>query len=107
MPTIMRQNVAAGTANALDGLRFQDIPPGGALLTLAASTAVAGGTITLAAEGGDRTIVEAAEVNVEEAADRVNSESDLVLMEEPVGPGKLFLSTAAQVTNFGLYIEYT
>lgn len=107
MPSIMDQNVAAGTANALDGLRFQDIPEGGALLTLYASAAVTGGTITLAAEGGDRTLVETAEVNIEASADVVDVDRDLVLKEEPVGGGKLFLTTAAQITNFLLTIEYT
>lgn len=107
MPTIQRTNVAAGTANALDGLRFQDIPRGGALLTLYASAAANGGTITLAAEGGDRTVVEAAEVNVEASADVVDTDRDLVLDQEPVGPGKLFLTTAGQITNYLLVIEYT
>jgi len=34
MPTIMLKNVAAGTANAVDGLQFQDIPEPGALVSI-------------------------------------------------------------------------
>jgi len=43
MPSIRRSNVAAGTANDVDGLQFQDIPEPGALVTIYSSTAVAGG----------------------------------------------------------------
>jgi len=41
MPSIRLSNIAAGTANALDGLQFQDIPEPGALVTIYASTPVA------------------------------------------------------------------
>ena len=34
MPSIRLSNVAAGTANAVDGLQFQDIPEPGALVTI-------------------------------------------------------------------------
>ena len=46
MPSISLKNVASGTANALDGLQFQDIDEPGALVTIYASTAVALGLIS-------------------------------------------------------------
>jgi len=105
MPSIMLANVAAGTANAVDGLQFQDIPQGGALITIYASTAVALGTISFTV-GTERFLVLAA-INIETSADRVSTDTDLVLDREPVPSGKMFLSVEAQVANVLLVIEYT
>jgi len=103
MPSIRVNNVAAGVANAVDGLQFQDIPAPGALVTIYASTAVALGLISYSV-GTERFLVDAA-VNVEQNADEVNTNFDMVLDREPVPGGKQFLAVAAQVCNFLIVIE--
>jgi len=103
MPSIRVNNVAAGTPNAVDGLQFQDIPEGGALVTIYASTAVALGTIDYSV-GTERFLVAAA-VNIELSADVVNTDTDMILDREPVQAGKQFLAVNAQVCNFLITIE--
>lgn len=103
MPSIRLSNVAAGTPNALDGLRFQEIPSPGALLTLLATTAVAGGTIDYGV--GSETFLQAASVNIEAGADLVDSQRDKILDREPVPPGKQFLAVDGQVANLLVIIE--
>jgi len=105
MPAIRRNNIAAGTANALTGLKFRTVGLGGAVVTLFGSTAVAGGQITFSVEGGDRVVMNLAEPNVEVVADGVDTDRDLLLLNEPVGPGEMFLEVAAQVCNFAVFIE--
>lgn len=102
MPSIRRSNVAAGTANDLDGLQFQDLPfP--SLVTLYASTAVAGGTISYTV-GTERFLV-AASVNIESSADRVDTSIDKILDREPVPAGKQFLAVDGQIGNYLVVIE--
>ena len=103
MPSIRLSNVAAGTPNALDGLQFQDIPTPGALVSIYASTAVATGTISYSV-GTERFLV-AAQVNIEQNADEVNTQFDMILDREPVPAGKQFLAVDAQVGNFLVVIE--
>ena len=103
MPAIRRSNVAAGTANDVDGLQFQDIPEPGALISLAASTAVAGGTIDYSV-GTERFLV-AASINIERSADEVQRLRDLILDREPVPAGKQFLAVNGQVANYLIIIE--
>jgi len=103
MPSISRKNVAAATANAVDGLQFQDVPEGGALVTIYASTPTAGGAISYSV-GTERFLV-TAEVNIEGSADVVSTESDMILDREPVPAGKQFLATEAQIINFLMVIE--
>jgi len=103
MPTIMLKNVAAGTANAVDGLQFQDIPEPGALVSIYGSTAAAGGLVSYSV-GTERFLVDAA-VNIESSADVVDTERDRVLDREPTPAGKQFLATSAQVTNLIVVIE--
>lgn len=103
MPSIRLSNVAAGTANALDGLQFQDIPEPGALISIYASTAVAAGLISYSV-GTERFLVDAS-VNVEIAADAVDTNRDMVLDREPVPAGKQFLAVDAQVGNLLVVIE--
>jgi len=103
MPSIRLSNIAAGVANAVDGLQFQDIPAGGALVTIYASTAVATGTISYSV-GTERFLVNA-EINTEQNADEVNTDFDLVLDREPVPAGKQFLAVDGQVANFLVVIE--
>lgn len=103
MPTIALKNIAAGTANALDGLQFQDIPDPGALVTIYGSTPTAGGLISYSV-GTERFLV-AAQVNIEGSADVVNTHVDLILDREPVPGGKQFLSIDAQIGNVIVIIE--
>ena len=103
MPTISLKNVAAGTANALDGLSFQDVPAGGAIVTIYATTAVAGGNISYRV--GREDFLVSAEVNIEASADVVDVDRDLVLFREPVPSGKQFLAVAAQVCNLLVVLE--
>lgn len=103
MPAIMLKNVAAGTANALDGLQFQDIPEPGALISIFATTAVAGGNIDYRV--GTESFLQAAAVNIEGAADVVDTDRDQVLMREPVPAGKQFLAVNTQICNLLVMIE--
>lgn len=103
MPAIALKNVAAGTANALDGLKFRNIPQGGAFITLYASTAVAGGAVSLSVENED--VLASAQLNIEASADVVDTDRDLVLDRQPVPPGEMFLAIENQVVNFLLIIE--
>lgn len=105
MPSIQRKNVAAATANALNGLKHSKIGEGGALLTVYASTPTAGGTMTMSAEGGNLNLFDLAAVNIEGSADVVSTNDDLVLIDEPVGPGDLFLGVDTQIGNFNILIE--
>ena len=103
MPSIRLSNVAAATANALDGLRFQEIKHPGALVTIYATTAVAGGTIDYGI--GSESFLIAGSVNIESGADLVQTERDKVLDREPVPPGKQFLAVDGQVANVLVVIE--
>lgn len=103
MPSIKLANVAAGTANALDGLQFQDIPAPGALVSIYASTPTATGTISYSV-GTERFLVNA-EVNVEIVADAVDTNRDMVLDREPVPAGKQFLAVDVQIANVLVVIE--
>jgi len=103
MPSIRVNNSPAGTSNAVDGLQFQDIPPGGALVTIYASTATAGGSISYSV-GTERFLV-ACTPNTESAADVVDTRRDMVLDREPVPGGKQFLAVDTQICNFLLTIE--
>jgi len=104
MPAIRLSNIAAATANALDGLQFQDIPEPGALVTLYASTAVAGGTIDFSV--GTEKFLQSASVNIEQSADEVGTNVDKILDREPVPAGKQFLAVDLQVANVLVSIEY-
>ena len=103
MPSIMLKNVAAGVANALDGLQFQDVPEPGALVTIYGSTAAAGGLLSYSV-GTERFLVAAA-ANIEKSADEVNTNADLILDREPVPAGKQFLAVDGQICNVLVVIE--
>lgn len=102
MPGIMRKNVAAGTDNALEGLKFENLP-GPALITLYATTAVAGGNVDFSVDSED--FLKGAQVNIESSADVVDTDRDAVLLREPVPAGKMFLAVNDQICNFLLIIE--
>jgi hypothetical protein len=104
MPAIKQVNVAT-TANALNGLKFDEIPSPGALVTLYASCVTAGDTIGFSV-GSEDYLVDA-EPNIESSADVVDTDRDAILVREPVGPGKAFLRiTATTAVNFLLVLEY-
>jgi len=103
MPTIMLKNVAAGTANALDGLQFQNIPHPGALVTIYASTPTAAANIDYSV-GTERFLV-AAQQNIEIATDVIDTNRDKILDREPVPAGKQFLAVNAQIGNLQVVIE--
>ena len=103
MPSIRLSNVAAGTANALDGLQFQDIPEPGALVSIYASTPTAGGLVSYSV-GTERFLVDAS-TNVEIVADAVDTSRDMVLDREPVPAGKQFLAVDTQIGNVLVVIE--
>ena len=102
MPSIRLSNLGV-QANALDGLQFQDIPEPGALVTIYASTAIALGEISYSV-GTERFLVDAS-INIEQSADEVNTDSDMVLDREPVPAGKQFLAVQLQVANVLVVIE--
>lgn len=103
MPAIALKNVAAGTANAVDGLKFRIIPQGGALVSVYASTAVAGGNISFSVENQD--ILSAAELNIESSADVVDTDRDMVLYQQPVPAGEMFVAVNDQACNLLIVIE--
>ena len=103
MPTIRANNVAAGTANALDGLQFQvlDRP---ALISIYASTAVATGSISFSV--GSKQYLDTCPLNTEQNADEVNTAFDQVLFRQAVPAGKMFLPVQTQICNVMVVIEY-
>lgn len=104
MSAIRRSNVAAGTANDVDGLKFQDIRSrNGALVTLYGSTAAAGGLISYSIDSEDFLVD--GSVNIEISADVVDKDRDLLLDREPVPQGKQFVTVDAQICNYLLIIE--
>lgn len=103
MPSIALKNVAAGTANALDGLQFQEILEPGALVTIYASTPTAGGSIDFSI--GSERFLSGAELNIEGSADVVATNVDKVLDREAVPAGKMFLAVNAQIGNLLVVIE--
>lgn len=104
MPSISRKNVAAGTSNALDGLQFQDIMEPGALVSIFATTAAAGGTIDYRV--GSEVFLQGAECNLEGAiVDVVDNDRDGLLFREVVPAGRQYLAVNAQPVNFLLSIE--
>lgn len=104
MPVIQLKNVAAGTANAVDGLAFQDIPEPGGLVSIFATTAAAGGTLSYNV-GNERFCV-AAQLNIESAADVIDMARDVLLDREPVPPGKQFVAIDTAIGNCRIEIEY-
>ncbi len=103
MPAILLKNVPAATPNAVNGLQFEDIPAGGALVTIYASTPTAGGTIDY--KVGTEDFLVLAQVNIEAAADVIDNDRDRILFREPVPSGKQFLAVNTQICNVHIVIE--
>ncbi len=102
MPSIRLSNQAI-SANVVDGLQFQDIPEPGALVSIYATTAAAGGLVSYSV-GTERFLVDAS-VNIEASADLVDTDRDMILDREPVPAGKQFLAVAGQIANLLVVIE--
>lgn len=103
MPSISLKNIASSTANALDGLQFQDVDEPGALVTIYASTASAGGLVSYRV--GTENFLQSAQVNIESSADVVDTERDMILDREPVPAGKQFMPIDTAVCNVLVVIE--
>jgi len=88
MPAIKRTVTAAGE-NVLEGLKFS-VLNSPALLSLYASTATGGETLSMSV--GDRDIVVDAVMNLEAASQTVDTDRDGILVQERVPAGKLYLS---------------
>ena len=102
MPSI-RINNQASSANALQGLQFEELD-GPALLSLYASSVTATDTVGLSVSG-EQLLVDATP-NLEVSADVVDTNRDAILVREPVPAGKLFMPVAATTAvNFLLVIE--
>lgn len=102
MPAISLKNLAV-QANALDGLKFQNLPRP-ALVTIYGTTPTAGGSISYAIDSED--FLDSAELNIEASADVVDIDRDCVLFQEPVPAGKQFLSVENQIANVLVNIEF-
>jgi len=103
VPSISLKDVAAGTANCLDGLLFQSLPEPGALVTIYASTPTDGNTLDFSV--GSERFLSSAETNVESSANVVDTNRDMVLDREPCPPGKMFLAVNTQIGNVLLVVE--
>lgn len=104
MPATKRVNVAT-VSNAMNGLKFEEIPAGGALASLYASCVTAGDVIGFSV-GSEDFLVDA-EPNIEASADVVDTDRDQILFQEPVPSGKIFMPiTATTAVNFLLVLEY-
>lgn len=104
MPSTKVSNQADST-NAMNGLTFEDIPEGGALLSLYAAGVTVLDTIGLSV-GSERFLVDA-NVNIEISADVVDTDRDQILFREPVPEGKLFLPVSVTTAlNWLLVLEY-
>ena len=106
MPTI-KGAVTAATTDALSNVKFNTIPPPGAIINMWIACAANGGTFGLAI--GDRDIVvQGTESNVEVSADVIDAARDQVVFDEVVGPGQLYLPipAAGTETQYQLHIRY-
>lgn len=101
-----RVTVPATTGDALANNKFRLIPENGALITLYGSCVTNGDTFGLAVN--DRDIVQnGEELNIEIAADVVDTDRDLILLNEPVEGGQLYMPvTVTTEAQFELHIRY-
>jgi hypothetical protein len=105
MPTI-RTAVTATTPDALANIKFNVIPPQGAVLNLWCSGVTNGDTMGLSI--GDRDIVvQGTEMNIEVAADSIDINRDQMVFNEVVGPGQLYMPVAVTTeAQFLIHIRY-
>lgn len=104
MPAIKVANQAT-TTNAVNGLKFEDVPRGGALASLYASAVTV--TDTIGFSVGSEDFLVNANPNIEISADVVDTDRDQILFQEPVPAGKIFVPiTATTAVGFLLVLEY-
>jgi len=97
--------ISGTTADANNGRTFSDIGPRGAILSLWASGDDAGDTIALTV--GDKQILVASEVNIENSADVIAVDRDQLLFNEIVPGGHIFIPiVATSEVQFLLSIRY-
>lgn len=103
MPTIRRQ-LSAPSENALEGLKFS-VQNGPALVTMYAATATAGETLSFSVNNQD--VLVDAPLNVQVAADVLDTDRDQILFREVVPAGKYYLRAPAVATelDYMLVIE--
>lgn len=106
MPTI-KGAVAAATTDALANVKFNTIPPPGAIVNLWIACAANGGTFGFAV-GNEEIVVQGTEANVEVAADVIDVARDQVVFDEVVGPGQMYLPipAAGTETQYQLHVRY-
>lgn len=104
MPAHQAVNIAAGTANAMNGLDFEYMPTRGGWISFWASTPTTGAQVTLRV--ATQNYLVDAEPSVEVAADVVDGQRDQLLYREPVGGGRIFVAVATQIANFRIVMEY-
>lgn len=104
MPAIKLVNQTT-SQNVVNGLKFEDIPPGGALLSLYATGTNNADRIGVTV--GSEEFLSDAAVNIESAADVIDTDRDQILFQEPVPEGKLFVPvTATAAVNVLIVLEY-
>jgi len=103
MPAISRV-VAAATQDALTGLKFKTLLEP-ALVTLAISSATAGEDASFSVDS--REFLSQGEINLEVANEVVDMERDVLLLQEVVPAGEMFLAipVVAATVQFRLLIE--
>ena len=101
MPCIKR-SITAATENALEGLKFS-VQNGPSLVTLLASTPTAGETLSFSVNNED--IVVDAIVNPESASQVVDTDRDVILMQEAVPAGKFYLRVPSVTADFTYQIN--
>ncbi len=96
---------SATNPNAMNGLKFDEIPVQGALVSLYAAAVTV--TDTIGFSVGTEDFLNAANPNIEVSADVVDIDRDQILFREPVGPGKIFVViVATTAVGWLLVLEY-
>lgn len=105
MPSL-RFRVSATTADALATRKFSVIPAGGALLNLWASCVTTTDTFGLSI-GSTELMVNGSLMNIEVAADVIDSDRDHLVINELIPAGQLFLPvTVTTEAQFLLVLRY-
>ena len=100
MPTVKRK-ISAATSNAVSTLRFMN-PKSPAAVSIWASSATAGEDLTFGVD--DILLTEAAEINLEEANQVINTHRDQILFREPCPPGQYVLAIPAVAADLSFLI---
>lgn len=97
---------SATSTDALNGRTFNVIPQGGAIMNL--WIAGANATDVWGLSVGDKVIaVQGSRMNLEAAADSIDTDRDHVVIDEVVGPGQMFMPvTATAEVNVLMHLRY-